>query len=105
MTSPARRSMMRNPGCSSHQTSPNNTREELCSILKFRSTASPGKYLGFPIKHKSIPKDFGAVIEQVQNKLVGWKAHLLSFAGKLVLTQVTISAIGLNRGKEEASFN
>ena len=41
------------------------TKDELCSILKFRSTRSLGKYLGFSIKYKSIPRDFGAVIERV----------------------------------------
>ena len=69
------------------------TRKELCSILKFQSTPSLGKYLDFLIKHKSITQDFGAVIEQVQNRLAGWKAYLLSFASILVLTQATISTI------------
>ena len=68
-------------------------REELCNILKFCSTPSLGKYLGFPLKHTSSPQDFGAVIERVQGKLAGWKAHLLSFAGRLVLTQATLSTI------------
>lgn len=56
-------------------------REELCNILEFHSTPSLGKYLGFPLKHTLSPQDFGAVIEHVQGKLAGWKAHLLSFAG------------------------
>lgn len=30
-------------------------RDELCEILEFRSIPSLGKYLGFPIKHTSIP--------------------------------------------------
>ena len=68
-------------------------REELCNILNFRSTPSLGKYLGFPLKHTSSPQDFGAVIEQVQEKLASWKVYLLSFAGRLVLTQATLSTI------------
>ena len=68
-------------------------REELCNILEFHSTSSLGKYLGFPLKHTSSPQDFGAVIERVQGKLAGWKAHLLSFVGWLVLTQATLSTI------------
>ena len=70
-----------------------NTREELCNILEFRSTPSLGKYLIFPIKHTSIPQDFGAIVERVQNWLAGWKTHLLSFAGRVVFTQVTLSTI------------
>lgn len=67
--------------------------EELCDILGFQSTPFLGKYLGFPIKHTSIPQDFGFVIDRVQSKLTGWKAHLLSFAGRLVLTLAVTSAI------------
>ena len=33
------------------------------------------------------------MIEQVQNRLAGWKSHLLSFVGKLILTQATLSNI------------
>lgn len=62
------------------------TREELCDIIQFWSTPSLGKYLGFPIKHTTLPQDFGAVVERVQNRLAGWKMHLLSFAGRVVLT-------------------
>ena len=71
---------------------PQETRKELCNILEFRSTPSLGKYLGFLIKHSLSAQDFEAVIE-CQNQLAGWKTHLLSFAGRLVLTQATISAI------------
>ena len=72
---------------------PQHTRDILCNILKFGSTPSLGKYLGFPIKHTFISQDFGTVIDRVQSRLVGWKTHLLSFAGRLVLTQVTIATI------------
>ena len=66
---------------------PIEARTEMCDILGFRSTPSLGKYLGFPIKHLAMPQDFGYIIERVQSKLVGWKANLLSFARRLVLTQ------------------
>ena len=68
-------------------------REELYNILNFQSTPSLGKYLGFPIKHNSIPQDFWVVVERIQNRLAGWKTHLLSFAGRFVLTQTTLSTI------------
>lgn len=72
---------------------PQHYREELCNILEFRSTPSLEKYLGIPIKHTAIPQDFGSVIERVQSCLAGWKTHLLYFAGRLVLTQATLSTI------------
>ena len=47
----------------------------------------------FPIKHTSEPHDFGFVIEKVRSRLAGWKSHLLSFVGRLVLTQVVTAVI------------
>ena len=57
-----------------------NTKEELCNILEFCSTPNLGKYLG-------------AIVERVQNRLAGLKTHLLSFAGRVVLTKATLSTI------------
>ena len=68
-------------------------RTELCEILGFRSTPSLGKYLGFPIKHLGTPQDFGHIIDRIKSKLAGWKANLLSFAGRVVLTQSMTSTI------------
>lgn len=66
---------------------PTEKRAELCSCLELHSTPNLGKYLGFPLKqHGSSKHDFDFVIEQVQSKLAGWKAHLLSFASRVVLT-------------------
>ena len=70
------------------------TRDSLCNILGFRSTPNLGKYLGFLIQHKnSSSQDFDFVLERVQNKLPGWKANLLSMAGRLTLTKAMLSAI------------
>ena len=52
-----------------------------------------GKYLGFPIKHTSLPQDFGAIVECVQNHFASWKTHFLSFARQVMLTQATLSTI------------
>ena len=76
--------------------SPNMTAEDrldLCEILGFRSTPSLGKYLGFPIKHTGTPQDFGFILERIQGKLAGWKANLLSFAGRTILTRSVTSTI------------
>ena len=70
-----------------------NTREELSEVLGFRSIASLGKYLGFPIKYKGQPQDFGFIIDCIQSKLASWKANLLSFASRVVLTQSVTSTI------------
>lgn len=63
-------------------------RSELCEILGFRATPTLGKYLRFPFKHDATPQDFGFIIDRVQSHLSGWKANLLSFVDRLVLTLV-----------------
>ena len=72
---------------------PIENRESLCEVLGFRSTPNLGKYLGLPIKHTSSAQDYGFIIERLQSKLPGWKANLLSFASRLVLTQSVTSTI------------
>ena len=69
-------------------------REDLCTCLGLHSTPNLGKYLGFPLKHPSYSnRDFNFVLERVQGKLGGWKAHSLSFAGRVVLTQSVLALI------------
>ena len=71
-----------------------NKRDELCKVLGIRSTPKLGKYFGFPQKQpRSSSKDFDLVVERVQSKLAGWKRHLLSFAGKVVLTHSILTTI------------
>ena len=72
---------------------PTDERSEMCDTLGFWSTPSLGKYLGFPIKHSAMPQDFGYIVERVQSRLARWKANLLSFAGRLMLTQAVTTAI------------
>ena len=70
------------------------TRESLCDILGFHSTPTLGKYLGFPIKHRGTNnEDLSFVLDRVKNKLAGWKANLLSLAGRAVLIQASTSTI------------
>ncbi|KAL0005698.1 hypothetical protein SO802_013259 [Lithocarpus litseifolius] len=69
-------------------------REALSSILGFNSTTNLGKYLGFPIKHPGRQgHDFGSILDRVKKKLAGWKANLLSMAGRMILIQASSSAI------------
>ena len=69
-------------------------RENFCNILGFHSTPSLRKYLGIPLKQPgTTTQDFDFVIEKVKGKLAGWKAQLLSFVGRVVLTQSVLSSI------------
>ena len=70
------------------------TRESLCDILGFASTPVLGKYFGIPIKHGSTSsQDYNFILDRVKQKLVGWKANLLSMAGRVVLIQASTAAI------------
>ena len=70
------------------------SRESFCDILGFASTPSLRKYLGIPIKHLgSSSQDFNFIVDRVKTKLVGWKANLLSLAGRAVLIQASSAAI------------
>lgn len=61
-------------------------RESFCDILGFASTPNIDKYLGIPIKHPgSSSLDYNFILDRVKNKLTGWKANLLSLAGRAVL--------------------
>ena len=69
-------------------------RELFSGILRFNSTPNLGKYLGFPLKHAGDWKhDFDFVLDRVKKKLAGWKANLLSMAGRVVLIQASSSTI------------
>ena len=69
-------------------------KEAVSDIFDFHQTECLGKYLGFPIKHRrGNNQDFGFVVDRVKSKLAGWKANLLSMAGRAVLIQASSSAI------------
>ena len=58
------------------------TRESLCDILGFASTASLGKYLGFLIKHPgATTQEFNFILDRFKQKFSRWKANMLSLAG------------------------
>ena len=70
------------------------TRESLSDILGFASTPSLGKYLGIPIRHlRSSSHEYNFVLDRVKQKLAGWKANMLSFAGHAILIQASSAAI------------
>ena len=70
------------------------TKREVCSKLGIQATTNIGNYLRFPIKHKGVPRNrLNFIIERVMNKLAGWKARFLSFAGRSVLVKSVMSSI------------
>ena len=70
------------------------TKESLCDILGFASTPTLGKYLGFPLKHPgSSSQEYNFILDRVKQKLSGWKANMLSLAGRSVLIQASSAAI------------
>ena len=70
------------------------TREALGGILGFRATLAIGKYLRIPIKSpSSSSQDFNFVLDRVKQKLVGWKANLLSLVGRAILVEASSIAI------------
>lgn len=69
-------------------------REVISSRLGIQATTNIGKYLGFPINHRGVARNqLNFVVERVMNKLAGWKAKFLSFAGRTVLVKSVMSAI------------
>ena len=69
-------------------------REAFCDILGFASTPDLGKYLGFPIRQPGTSsREYNFILDRVKQKLSGWKANLLSVAGRAVLIQASSSAI------------
>ena len=72
----------------------NELKEEISERLGIRETNNIGKYLGFPLKHRGVPRNpYNFIVERVMNKLAGWKAKYLSFAGRAVLIKSIMSAI------------
>ena len=67
---------------------------EVWERLGINETWNIGKYLGFPILHKGAnQRQYNDIVERVMNKLSGWKAKFLSFAGRFVLIKSVMSAI------------
>ena len=62
--------------------------------LGIQATANIGNYLGFPIKHKGVPRNrINFMVEKVMSKLAGWKSRFLSFTGRSMLVKSVMSTI------------
>ncbi|GKU87915.1 hypothetical protein SLEP1_g2242 [Rubroshorea leprosula] len=70
------------------------TKLNICAKLNIPETHSLGKYLGFPISPKRLSKaDCSFIVDKVRSKLTGWKASMLSRAGRVTLASSVLSAI------------
>ena len=66
----------------------------ICLRLGIQAITNIGNYLGFPIKHRGVPRNrMNFIVEKVMSKLVGWKASFLSFVGRAVLVKSVMSTI------------
>ena len=69
-------------------------KEEISGRLDISETNNIGKYLGFTLKHRGVPRNpYNFIVERVMSKLAEWKAKFLSFAGRAILIKSTMSAI------------
>lgn len=56
-----------------------------------------GKYLSFPIFNKHpVNSDFQYLVDNMRQKLTGWKLITLNMAGRMVLAKVSLSGIPSN---------
>ncbi|KAF3779907.1 hypothetical protein EJ110_NYTH40347 [Nymphaea thermarum] len=59
---------------------------EIQSILPWSSGSLPSEYLGLPLFLGNLPKDLCLpLLTKVEKRLAGWKARILSYAGRLCL--------------------
>ncbi|CAN1139014.1 Putative ribonuclease H protein At1g65750, partial [Linum perenne] len=71
---------------------PLSVKQQLDTITGFRLTDNLGRYLGAPLIHGRVRKEvYFPIVERVQNRFAGWKAKLLSLAGRETLIKSTLS--------------
>ncbi|PKI44750.1 hypothetical protein CRG98_034859 [Punica granatum] len=76
----------------SRNTSPTH-RQQTCLTFNITETEDLGKYLEFPIGlSPRKERDFNFVVEKVRTNLAGWKASMLSMAGRVLLINTTCAA-------------
>jgi len=67
---------------------------EFSNMLNCRKGELPMKYLGFPIHDKKLPvKAFEGLVNKMKGKLQPWKGKHLSYGGRLVLINSSLSSM------------
>lgn len=62
--------------------------------MGFQQSTRFGKHLGFPIMQGKIaPEEFQFIIDNLHNKLSGWKTRFLNIAGRTTLAKSCLSNI------------
>jgi len=71
--------------------------EEVNNTLQCNTASFPTTYLGLPISDKKLRRgDLLTWIEKIANKLPGWRASLLTLAGRAVLVRFVLTAIPIH---------
>ena len=67
---------------------------EFSNMLNCRKGKLPMKYLGFPIHDRKLPvKAFEGLVNKMKGKLQPWKGKHLSYGGRLVLINSSLSSM------------
>lgn len=68
-------------------------KKDICEILNFQEKSLHIKYLGLPLFFSRLSlSDCLPIVDKVRRTLLGWKAKILSFAGRIKLIRSTLSA-------------
>nr|KYP39528.1 Putative ribonuclease H protein At1g65750 family [Cajanus cajan] len=66
----------------------------ISSALGFQQIDDLGKYLGIPTHHSRVSRaSYQGIIDRLHQRMSGWKARNLSFAGRLTLTKSVLAAL------------
>ena len=69
----------------------------ISSILNMPTAKLPIKYLGLPLSSKRLNfNDCQPLLSKIQQRLAGWKAKVLSYAGRVELIKSTLSSFHLS---------
>lgn len=69
-------------------------KEEIIQNFQFKEVSRWWTHLGIPMNGQRIPSwGFNSIIAKIDNAISGWRAKLLSFAGKVVLIKSIIFSI------------